>query len=107
MSDQRNEAQEIVGLNELIIECVNDVREQNDIAPGADISPDARLFGREGMFESLALVNLITSLEEAIEDKFDVAISLADERAMSQNRSPYRTIAALAEYAAELIAEQR
>lgn len=103
MSDEKNETD---GLNALIIECVKDVQEQNEIEPGKDLGPDARLFGRDGMFDSLALVNLITSLEEAIEDKFDIAISLADERAMSQSRSPYRTIGSLAEYAAELIAEQ-
>ena len=39
----------------------------------------------------------------AIEDEFDASVALADEKALSLRRSPYRTIETLAEYAAELI----
>ncbi len=57
------------------------------------------------MFDSLGLVSLVVAAEESIEDTYGVNISLADERAMSQSKSPFRTIGTLAEYASQLIGE--
>ena len=46
-------------------------------------------------------------VEQAVEDELGVRISLADEKALSQRNSPYRTVKALAEYAhAEIEANQ-
>jgi acyl carrier protein len=56
------------------------------------------LFGREGCLDSLGLVSLVVSTEQALQDELDLTVSLADEKALSQSRSPYRTIGSLAEY---------
>lgn len=66
----------------------------------------ARLYGYGGALDSLGLVNLLGAVEEAIEDEFEVSVSLADEKALSQESSPFRTIGSLAEYAGNLIREQ-
>jgi len=66
---------------------------------------DQRLFGKEGALDSLGVVNLIVAVEEAIEDEMDVMITLADERAMSQKRSPFRSIETLVDYIAVLVDE--
>src|SRR5918995_6577233 len=60
-----------------------------------------------GIVDSLGLVSLIVSIEQAIEDTWNISLSLADERAMSQTRSPYRTVGSLAEYVTGLIAERK
>jgi acyl carrier protein len=70
--------------------------------PG-ELDADTPLFGRNGILDSLGLVTLVVGVEQAIEDTFDACVGLADERAMSQTRSPYRTIGSLAEYAERLI----
>lgn len=70
-----------------------------------NVSADTTLFGREGILDSMALVTLVVAIEQAIEDRFGATVSLADERAMSQHQSPYRTVATLAAYAERLIAE--
>ncbi len=56
------------------------------------------LFGKNGQLDSLGLVNLLVIIEQNIEDQFDTSIIIADERAMSQKNSPFRTIGTLAEY---------
>ena len=56
------------------------------------------IFGIDSKLDSLGLVNLLVLLEQNIEDEFDVSITIADERAMSQKRSPFRTIGTLADY---------
>lgn len=66
---------------------------------------DAVLFGRGGKLDSLGLVNLILMVEENIEKSCGVQLTLADERAMSQERSPFRTVSSLAEYIGLLLGE--
>ncbi|MGB0257712.1 MAG: hypothetical protein ACPGES_03575 [Coraliomargarita sp.] len=66
-------------------------------------SPDSStvLFGGEGPLDSMALVNLIADLEEAVADQFGASIALADEKAMSARNSPYRDVASLTHAVAE------
>jgi len=56
------------------------------------------LFGKDGKLDSLGLVNLLVSIEQNIEDEFDLIITIGDEKAMSQKHSPFRTIGTLADY---------
>jgi acyl carrier protein len=72
-----------------------------------DLTEETSLFGRNGILDSLSLVSLIVGVEQGIEDELGVSVVLADEKAMSQKHSPYRTIGALAEYASGLIKEQK
>ena len=66
-------------------------------------SEDTVLFGSSGGLDSLDLVNLIIGVEEEIGDAFDSEIALADESAMSEENSPYRTVKTLAEYILKLL----
>lgn len=67
---------------------------------GTELSGDTVLFGDGGALDSMGLVTLIVAVEQAIEDKYDASAGLANEKAMSQSKSPYRTIGTLADYAA-------
>ncbi|MCI0400487.1 MAG: acyl carrier protein [Gammaproteobacteria bacterium] len=87
----------------LIVKQIHELNGQHGVKVPADLSSDTPLFGREGILESLGLVSLVVSVEQAIEDEFGVSISLADDRALAQTKSPYRTVASLAEYAGHLI----
>ena len=50
----------------------------------------------------MGLVNLIPQIEQRIEDEIDRFISIADEKAMSMQTSPFKTISSLKEYIANL-----
>ena len=69
-------------------------------------TPETIVFGRDGKLDSLALVNFLLLTEQKLEDEFNFPISLADERAMSQERSPFRTIATMADYIGQLLKEK-
>lgn len=69
------------------------------------LGPDVRLIGRDGALDSLKLVSLVVTVEQRIEERFGKRLVLVDERAMSQNASPFRTLGALADYIVELLAE--
>ncbi|MCT8864537.1 hypothetical protein [Shewanella xiamenensis] len=67
----------------------------------ADIK--TKLFGSNGVLDSVGIVFLITELEEKISDEFDVEVTLADEKAMSQVTSPFRNVETLANYIEQLV----
>lgn len=56
------------------------------------------LFGPGGLLDSMGLVTLIVEVEQALADRFALTMTLADDRAMSQRSSPFRTVGTLAEY---------
>jgi D-alanine--poly(phosphoribitol) ligase subunit 2 len=87
----------------VILKTLEEIHEQQDLHIAQPLTDKTPLFGQEGILDSLGLVTLVVAVEQAIEDEFGVSISLADEKAMSQRHSPYRTIGSLAEYARQMI----
>ena len=82
----------------LIISAVKEINERLPQEQQLAQSTKTVLFGKDEKLDSLALVNLVVSIEQNIEDEFDINITIADERAMSQKHSPFRTIGTLADY---------
>ncbi|HXF86667.1 MAG TPA: hypothetical protein VNK49_14895 [Anaerolineales bacterium] len=88
-----------------VLEAVAEFNEQLDDERKLDLLPETPLLGKSSKLDSFGLVNLIVVVEEKLHDKFDKPITLADERAMSQERSPFRSVQSLAEYAYTLLSE--
>jgi D-alanine--poly(phosphoribitol) ligase subunit 2 len=84
---------------------VDDLNEILDADERLGKSPDEALIGKDAKLDSLGLVNLIVLVEEKIQQKFGVGITLVDERAMSQSKSPFRTLGSLAEFVEEQLNE--
>lgn len=87
----------------LIMQQIDELNEQLDHKVTVDAGEDAGLYGLGGVLDSLGLVTLIVAVEQVIEDELGETISLADEKAMSQKNSPFRTIGTLADYIVKLI----
>ena len=68
-------------------------------------APETPLFGQGGPLDSLDLVMLLVEIEDRLADRFGLERSLSDDRAMSQQRSPFRTIGTLTEYLVALGAD--
>ena len=90
-----------------ILQAVKEVNEQFPEDKQLEQSAKTVIFGKGGQLDSLGLVTLLVIIEQKIEDVFDVSITIADERAMSQKRSPFRTIGALADYIDALLKEMK
>jgi acyl carrier protein len=60
-------------------------------------TPDAPLFGEGSPLDSLGLVSLLIDIEEALQD-LGFQVTLSDARAMSQTKSPFRSVPALVAY---------
>ena len=84
----------------------NAIDEVNQIAEPEQILKKAQetvLFGEGSQLDSLGLVSLIVATEQQVQEAFGKSIVLADERAMSQKRSPFRTVSSLSEYIGTLL----
>jgi acyl carrier protein len=57
-----------------------------------------RLYGKDGNLDSLSLIRLAISIEENLSDELDLEISIVDDKAMSQTRSPFRDVQSLIDY---------
>ena len=66
-------------------------------------SPETVLFGYEGTLDSLGLVHLVITIEQAVAEYLGAEVSIASERAMSRRRSPFRTIHTMVDYVCELL----
>jgi acyl carrier protein len=65
------------------------------------VSEDAALFGPDSPLDSLGLVALLLDVEEGLAD-IGLHVVLSDERAMSQKRSPFRSVQSLVAYVGQL-----
>jgi len=93
-------------IQNIIFEILKEIHEESEIAELENPTIDTRLFGANGVLDSLGLVNLITGVEQRISDEFEKDIILADERAMSRFHSPFRTITSLSEYTEKVLLEE-
>ncbi len=98
MSLTRDHSLQIV--TNAVVELNPELDEPVDLALGEA----APLYGRDAPLDSLALVSLIVLVEEGVHDCVGRAVTIADDRAMSQYRSPFRTVGAFADYVTALAA---
>ncbi len=87
----------------LIWDAVDEVNEMLPADARVPKQADAVLLGPTGSLDSFGLVNLIVALEQRIEDEFGVTLTLADDKAMSYSRSPFRTVQTLRQYVNDLL----
>ena len=84
------------------------IEETNEMLEGDSkvaLSQDAPLFGKQGVLDSIELVNLVSAVEQEIDDEFDTTITIADERAMSRSKSPFLTVGTLTDSVEELLGQ--
>lgn len=92
-------------VTDLIHQAIDEYNAQATSRRPLDASPDTVLLGPDGL-DSLGLVRLIIAVEQNALEKLDLSVTLVDEKAMSLNSSPFRTVGTLTEYLAARIQEQ-
>ena len=89
-----------------IYDAVDEVNEQLPEGQALEKSPDTVLLGESGKLESIDLVNILVATEENVEEAFGVPISITDERAVSEEKSPFTTIETLCNFISNLLIEK-
>jgi acyl carrier protein len=89
----------------LVIQCVAEVAVCDGRHLPVALKPGTHLYGADGILDSLGLVSVVALVEQYVSDQHGASITLADGRAMSQARSPFRTIESLAAYTEHLLSD--
>ena len=89
-----------------VYRAIDEHNEVRETAAQLEKAPSTVLFGSSGALDSIALVNLVVTIEEIVHEEFGTSIILADEKAMSQKTSPFKTIGSLVHYIASLLDEK-
>ena len=90
-------------IEEIIHETMDEVLEILPKKISYDKNQNTPLYGGKGLLDSLGLVTFLVNLEQKIGDEFNIDITIASEKAMSQNNSPFRTVKSLNDYLIKLI----
>jgi acyl carrier protein len=85
-----------------ILTAVHELGEDLEITSLQNADDQTALIGSRSDVDSITLVSLIVDVEERLASALNLNVTLADERAMSRRRSPFRTVATLTDYVVEL-----
>ena len=92
-------------ITKIILDVVKEVGVDRDNQALMSAEENTRLFGNT--LDSMGVVYLVSEVEERIADELNINIILADERAMSQKTSPFRSVKTLAKYVDMLVKESK
>ena len=101
----QNASADRAAVRDCVYRAIDEINAEDDAKYQIEKSEQTRLFGAESRLDSLGLVSLIVGVEEQLDDEYGVALTLADEKAMSRQNSPFLTIATLIDYVQELLTE--
>jgi hypothetical protein len=100
MSQAQDQKDQILGV---LYSAIDELNETLPAGRHLAKSPDTSLFGRGSNLSSVELVSLVMLAEQEVLEKIDRVVTLVDERAMSQTKSPFLTVGTLADYILGLI----
>jgi acyl carrier protein len=91
-------------IRDVVLGAMRNANEARDAASQLLVSAEAPIFGRDSPLDSLGLVGLLLDIEEGLQ-AIGCEIVLSDERAVSQKRSPFRSVQSLVTYVGTLARE--
>jgi acyl carrier protein len=89
----------------IILQALKNINEERGPDEQLKIDLNTRLFGADAVLDSLSLVSVIIDVESAVSEQAGHEISLTDDRAMSQEISPFSDVKSLTSYIELLISE--
>ncbi len=93
-------------LLELLYECLAEANLERLDEDRLACDPSTVLFGDGAGLDSMDLVRLVVLFEQNINDVVGTELSLTDDRAMSEQNSPFQSVASLVDYAERLLKEE-
>jgi acyl carrier protein len=94
-------------INQVVISTFKQVAQDNEKPLDGEPNSGTAIMGQDSPFDSVDLVTFIVALEQTLEDDWNASIILADDRAMSQAVSPFKTIGSISDYIEMLIKENK
>ena len=92
-------------IENLVIEALADCYEEFGTELEANLQ--SFIFGGDSPLDSTAVVSFLVDLEARMEDEMDIVVSFTDERAFSQEHSPFHDVTSMTDYILVLYEENR
>ena len=93
-------------ITEIVFQSLKELDGQVESNELANPTLETRLYGAKSPLDSIHLVTLIADIEGKVSESFGKEIIIADERAMSQTRSPFGRVVTLVDYIHQLLSEK-
>ena len=90
-------------LRDLVFNCAISLNDGRGVSDQLQISEDLVLLGDGSDLDSLSIVSMIVDVEAKVSEACQRDICLTDDRAMSQENSPFLTISTLVDYIQALL----
>ena len=91
---------------EIVLCALREAVDQNG-GDASGVSDETVIVGPGAVIDSIGVVSLIVDIEQRLEMEHEVSVTLANDRAMSQRNSPFRTPSVLADHILTTEAEGR
>lgn len=92
-------------VQQLVVAAVKEMNERLLPSQQLSLHLDMPLLGEESALDSLGFVDLILDIEQRVRDELGASVTLADERALSLERSPFRSLGSLCSLLEERLSE--
>ncbi len=92
-------------VEKVIFSALDNLNEERAADEQINISAETELFGGDSVLDSLSLVSIVVDIEAEIAALSKTEISLTDDRAMSEEISPFKSVNALTDYILLLLSE--
>lgn len=92
-------------LQQIVFDAIRATNLAREADAQLEASPTALLYAPGSPLDSLGLVSLLIEVEEGLRDA-GIEVTLSDERAVSQKRSPFRDVPALIQYIEQLLSKR-
>jgi acyl carrier protein len=81
----------------IVLSALREAVDQNG-GDASAVTEETVIVGPEAVIDSIGVVSLIVDIEQRLEMDHEISVTLANDRAMSQRNSPFRTAAVLADH---------
>src|SRR5882724_8798074 len=90
---------------DIVVASLQEVLVQNGMSALDSVTGDTVLVGKDAVLDSLGVVSLIVEVEQRLEGAHAISVTLANDKAMSQKNSPFRTVDVLTDHLLATAAE--
>ena len=88
----------------IVINAVSEAVEE--LGADYDVTSRSRIYGGDSPLDSTGLVSVVVDIEARLEGEMDLVVSLTDERAVSQENSPFWDVPSMVAFILDLWREQ-
>jgi len=83
---------------DIVVTSLQETLAQSGMPALTNVNGDTVLVGKDAVLDSLGVVSLIVEVEQRLEGGHGISVTLANDKAMSQKNSPFRTVAVLTDH---------